>query len=84
LSFYLLHDGDMLTPVRSARQGVGEGNVISIVIAKTNVCGERRDLFIWPFLFEWSNLGSAATFVLPNVGLDDHHAVELPQKCYSC
>jgi hypothetical protein len=45
------------------------GKAISIVIAKTNVWGERRDLFILPFPFEWSNLGSAATFALPTSAL---------------
>jgi hypothetical protein len=34
--------------------GDEEEKATSIVIAKTNLCGERRDLFIWPFPFEWS------------------------------
>jgi|BogFormECP04_OM1_1039644.scaffolds.fasta_scaffold30865_2 hypothetical protein len=63
--------------------GHGEEKVTSIVLAKTKLCGERRDLFIWPFPFEWS-ISARRRPSSRQVGLDDHLAAELPQKCYSC
>jgi hypothetical protein len=41
------------------------GKATSIVIAKINISGDRRDSFIWAVPFEWVNPGPAATFALP-------------------
>jgi hypothetical protein len=45
------------------------------------MCGDQRDLFIWPFPFRAANLGPAANFRDASVGFDRYLArAELPQK----
>ena len=48
------------------------------MIAKTNVCGERRDLSFGRFLSSGQSL-PGSHLRAASVGLDDHLAAELPQ-----